>query len=674
MSAPGSPEIDLLRRLQAVEAGVRAVAARRRSVDAAPDDRFRGLYITDEDVDRLLDERPGSVHAHVPRTVPGDRTDSLAREFGLTDLEVALLLVALAPDVEARFERLYAYLHDDVSRRRASTGLALELCGASPAAGNARARLGPAAPLVAHGLVLVEEDDRPFLTRSLRVPDRITAFLLGDDTPVPAVAALTTDLVEAPLGDAVFVARALEGGERLVYLRGPAGAAFSLAAAALRRAGRSPLALDLRRLAPDEDVPAIARAIALEARLGSNTVVAGPVDALGPAPLRALCAASCTMILTGTRPWDVDWATELPLCAEVARPAPEQRRELWAGAIDGHAAPGLDPVSATAQFRLTPDQTLRSAAFAVRRAAAAGRPVTAADLCAGARAQNASGLERLARRVETRVRWDDLVLPADVMAQLRGLAARARHRERVLDVWGMGGRSARGRGITALFTGESGTGKTMSAEVVAADLGLDLYLIDLSTVVDKYVGETEKNLEKVFAEAEDVNGVLFFDEADALFGKRSEVKESRDRWANVEIAYLLQRMELFDGMAILATNLRANVDEAFTRRLDAMVDFPVPDEAARVSLWERHLGHRLPLDGAVDVGFLAAAFKLSGGNIRNVALEAAYLAAQDGGVVGMSQLIQATEREYRKLGRLCVEAEFGPYHSWLSETVAPSGI
>jgi SpoVK/Ycf46/Vps4 family AAA+-type ATPase len=209
---------------------------------------------------------------------------------------------------------------------------------------------------------------------------------------------------------------------------------------------------------------------------------------------------------------------------------------------------------------------------------------------------------------------------------------------------------------------------------VAAELGLDLYLIDLSTIVDKYVGETEKNLERVFAEAEHVNGILFFDEADALFGKRSEVKESRDRWANVEVGYLLQRMELFDGIAILATNLRANVDDAFTRRLDAVVDFPLPDRAARARLWEHHLGERLPLAADVDLGFLAGAFRLAGGNIRNAALEAAYLAAQNGGVVGMPQLIQATEREYRKLGRLCVEAEFGPYHSLLSPAVdAPSG-
>ena len=215
------------------------------------------------------------------------------------------------------------------------------------------------------------------------------------------------------------------------------------------------------------------------------------------------------------------------------------------------------------------------------------------DVAAGARAQNAAGLERLARRVEPRVTWSDLVLPAGVVEQLRELTGRARHRDLVLDEWGMARTSLKGRGVTALFAGDSGTGKTMSAEVIAGSLGLDLYVIDLSTIVDKYIGETEKNLDRVFTEADRVNGVLLFDEADAIFGKRSEVKDARDRYANVEVAYLLQRMEQFDGMAILTTNLRANVDEAFLRRLDAIVDFPLPeDRRPAAALGAQPLGRR----------------------------------------------------------------------------------
>ena len=206
-----------------------------------------------------------------------------------------------------------------------------------------------------------------------------------------------------------------------------------------------------------------------------------------------------------------------------------------------------------------------------------GSGLTTDALRRGARAQNAAGLERLAHRIDPEVGWDDLVLPAIVSGQLRELATRARHRDLVLGDWRMRPGGGRGEGVTALFAGDSGTGKTMSAEVIAGSLGLDLYTVDLAMVVDKYIGETEKNLERIFEEASGVNAVLLFDEADAIFGKRSEVRDAHDRYANIESAYLLQRMESFDGLAILTTNLRANIDDAFTRRLDAIVDFPVPD-------------------------------------------------------------------------------------------------
>jgi SpoVK/Ycf46/Vps4 family AAA+-type ATPase len=197
--------------------------------------------------------------------------------------------------------------------------------------------------------------------------------------------------------------------------------------------------------------------------------------------------------------------------------------------------------------------------------------------------------------------------------------------------------------------------------VVAADLGLDLYVIDLSTVVDKYIGETEKNLDRIFSEADRVNGVLLFDEADAIFGKRSDVRDARDRYANVEVAYLLQRMERFDGLAVLTTNLRANLDDAFTRRIDAIVDFGTPDEGQRLALWRMHLPPDLPQSPDIDLEFLARRFKFPGGNIRNACLTAAFLAADSRRAVTMLDLIRGTEREYRKLGHLPVEAEFGPY-------------
>jgi ATPase family associated with various cellular activities (AAA) len=673
----------LFGRLQVLESRVRAAVDARREEDQLGDDRFRGLYITDEDVDRLLAatgrRRPPSspradvllarveARADAAERVGADvRLRRLAHSFSLSDLDVELFLVALAPDLDPRFERLFAYLHDDVTRRRASTGLALELGSAGTQTGESRGRFNSGGPLLAGGLLLVEDLDRPFLTRPLRVPDRVIAHLLGDDEPDEIVAPAVAAYAEVDFEQVGPLVRSIESGARLVYVQERAGTlGRSLAVSALAKAGAPPLAVDLRRVGSDCDATELGGAAVREARLRGVGLVAGPIDLIAsiPSAIRSLAEASCCTLLYGACAWDPIWSSEPPILVGATHPTPHEQRELWRRALNGSAPLAQDVASATAQFRLAPEQVARAATAARRLAAARRQPLGVDDVQAAARAENSVGLERLARRIRPQAGWDDLVLPTDVVVLLAELAARLRHRQQVLDTWGMGRGFSRGRGITCLFAGDSGTGKTMSAEVIAGELALDLYVIDLSTVVDKYVGETEKNLDSVFAEAEGVNGVLLFDEADALFGKRSEVKDARDRWANVEVAYLLQRMELFDGMAILATNLRANVDEAFTRRLDAVVDFPVPDEEQRRLLWQKHLRRGPPLSSDLDTEFLGRSFKLTGGNIRNVALAAAYLAAAEDTTVGMSQVIRAVQREYRKLGRLCVESEFGPYYA-----------
>ena len=232
-----------------------------------------------------------------------------------------------------------------------------------------------------------------------------------------------------------------------------------------------------------------------------------------------------------------------------------------------------------------------------------------------------------------------------------------RGRPVVLEEWGVGQKLASSGGITMLFAGPPGTGKTMAAEVIASELGLDLYKIDLSTIVSKYIGETEKNLERIFGEAQSSNAILFFDEADAIFGKRSEVKDAHDRYANIEISYLLQRMEAYDGVTILATNLRANLDEAFTRRLQFAVDFPFPEEEDRLRIWQTLFPPDVPRGDDLDFDLLARRFKLAGGNIRNIIVSAAYLAAADGGRVTMNHLLHGTRRELQKMGRLMNEKD-----------------
>ncbi|MFY9608508.1 MAG: AAA family ATPase, partial [Blastocatellia bacterium] len=298
---------------------------------------------------------------------------------------------------------------------------------------------------------------------------------------------------------------------------------------------------------------------------------------------------------------------------------------------------------------------------ATRWRPAGERQITRADLARACRGQSGQKLNSLARKVKPVYTWDDIVLPEEVLCQLREICQRVVHRNRVMGEWGFGKKLSMGKGVNALFAGPSGAGKTMAAEIIANDLELDLYKIDLSGVVSKYIGETEKNLDRVFSAAEDANAILFFDEADALFGKRSEVRDSHDRYANIEISYLLQKMEEYQGLAILATNLKANLDESFTRRLAFTTHFPFPDEASRLLIWRRIWPPELRVDVGVDFEFLSAQFKLSGGNIKNVALGAAFLAASDGGRVMMSHLLHATRREYQKLGKPLAGDQLGPY-------------
>jgi hypothetical protein len=680
-------------RLAAIEKRVREAIAQRRTSDPEPTDLFRGLHMSAARIDDVLDSGAPSIDAVEARADVAAieewadgiasagaqlRLRHLASAFDIDAIETDMLLLALAPDVDPRFERLYGYLNDDVTRRRLTVALALQLNGLSPFDAAQRNRLVAAGRLVSRGLLAIEDAERPFLARSLRVPDRVTAFLLGDDGSdealVEAIDSLAPDLSAA----SAALARGIAAGSRLAYVHeraGSSGRTTALASVAFTALGS--LAVNLSRLAnarAAELVEAARRAV-VEARLRSAVLVAGPLDTLidrsATEAIAVIAESGWPAVLYGTKTWEAQWSDTVPLQVEAEVPDADQRARLWTLELESRtdALDGVDDlVSATRAFHLHQAEIGRAVKSALLLATSESADLAPRHLQAGARLQNAAGLEQRATRIEPSAQWEDLVVPADVARQLRELAGRARNRDQVLHEWRMGGRSTRGAGITALFAGESGTGKTLSAEVIARELGLDLYVIDLSTVVDKYIGETEKNLDRIFSEADRINGVLLFDEADAIFGKRSEVRDARDRYANVEVAYLLQRMERFDGLAVLTTNLRANIDDSFTRRLDVLVDFPEPEADARLALWRLHLPGHLPQDDDIDLRFLAERFDMSGGNIRNVCLTAAFLAAADGQLVGMRHLVQATGREYRKLGRLMLEVEFGRYYGMLPST------
>ncbi|HSK34852.1 MAG TPA: ATP-binding protein, partial [Propionicimonas sp.] len=521
-----------------VEDRVCRAVERRRAHDPTPDDPFRGLYVNDDTVDRLLagpDLVP--VEPERPEALVGGPLGRLAGAAGLSMLEVDLLVIALVPDLDSRFERLYGYLNDDVTRRRASAGLALELAGVSPRAATARRALSSGGTLVADLLVLVEDADRPFLTRSLRVPDRVTAHLLGDRAPDPVLRPLLQDVEGYASTLSAHLAAAMKAGARVAHVREhEAGTGVAAAVAALEACGRPSLVIDLTLLARSQDPLATVGVCGREALLQDAGLVAGPVEALAEEQVeavQALTAWPVPVLLVGTSNWDPRWTISPPLVAEAPVLGARERIALLRSHLDRLGAV-VEPEALGAHLSLGPAQVQQAVRAAQSASLLTGGVLDAAALQAGVRAQNAAGLERLARRIEPEVGWDDLVLAPAVRRSLEELSARARHRDQVLVDWRMRRGGGRGRGVTALFAGDSGTGKTMSAEVIAADLGLDLYTVNLATVVDKYVGETEKNLERIFAEAGGVNAVLFFDEADAIFGKRSDVRDAHDRYANIE--------------------------------------------------------------------------------------------------------------------------------------------
>lgn len=691
-----TPARALLHRLAELRERVAGLVERRSADDPTAADPLRGLYVTPETARRLAAQAPtedmgepstgqpssatderdaatahtgGSADEASGPFAPSDRSMALARRFGLSALDLQILLAALAPDVDRGFEPLYGYLNDDVGRRRATVALTLDLAGTGPYEPGARARFHPAAPLLSGGLLVIEDEDRPLPGRALRVPERVVAHLLGDDGLDQELSTgeveLLLPVVQPPVGrtgsdgpteEETFAGRlaALAGGRPLaVHLRERRpGTAAEPVTDALRRAG-----LPVLRYRPDgrrDDGVGLAAALLREARLRRAALVVGPLPERPDGLVRAMAGGEVPVVFFGSEPYDPGWAPDAGLFALDAPVGGAAADEVWSSEL-GAVEAGFDLAAAVAPYRLGATQIRRAASAATALAAFDGTPVTAAHIQQSARQQSAPLLDRHARRVRPAVGFDGLVLPPEPLSLLQELVQRARHREKVLGEWRLRTGGGRGRGVVALFAGESGTGKTLSAEVVAGELGLDLYVVELSAVVDKYIGETEKNLERIFSEADRTDAVLLFDEADAVFGKRSEVKSSHDRYANLESAYLLQRLEAFDGIAVLTTNLRANIDEAFTRRLDLVVDFPFPDAEQRIALWGSCLA-ATPCAQDLDLDVCAKEFELSGGAIRSAAVTAGYLAAGRGGPVTAADVRAGARREYRKMGRLVPDA------------------
>jgi hypothetical protein len=679
-------------------------------------DAFRGLYTSDEHAEALLarpfggnwgaladlpseekhafDQAEDAARAAAQAVVErarregrGLRLEHLCERFQLGGFERDALLICLAPALDLRYERIYGYLQDDVTRKWPSANLVLDLL-TEPALGRLRylRHLAEDAPLFAHRLLrrlAGSGGDQVSLLSQMMGPDEtIVAWLLGRYVPFASAHAQVTftepqETSLDRLSAGPTACAALEEWSRSATQPVPPVLAFSgpdrvaqQAAARLCTAGLGRPLLAVELAAPSEEsVPAadILMAALRDAQLTQAVLfldgwsVYLQEGSAAATLLSALLAHRAPVIVSGPEGWQpsgvrreraIRWI-EFPL------PSHSERLAMWQHLVYSDAAGDerLDLTALAGQFALTSGKICDAFAAARDQAAQDGRSLDERDLFSSARAYSNPRLSGLARKILPRYSWADIVLPDDQMALLCEIVDTVRGRPVVLGEWGVGAKLASSSGVTVLFSGPPGTGKTMAAEVIARELGLDLFKIDLSTVVSKYIGETEKNLERIFEEAQTSNAILFFDEADAIFGKRSEVKDAHDRYANLEISYLLQRMEVYDGVAILATNLRANLDEAFTRRLQFSVHFPFPEEDYRLRIWRTLFPPGVPRDPDVDVDLLARRFRLAGGNIRNIIVSAAYLAAADGRAVTMTHLLHGTRRELQKMGRLVNEAD-----------------
>jgi len=683
-------------------------------------DEFRGLYISDEHVDHLIDqevEYTGETSATEELTQRAEVLRSadedilwrrLADEFSLSTTEQDILLLALAPELDLKYETLYGYLNNDVTRKWPTHDLALRIFAKDEAQRLlVRSYLTVNATLFSSGLlqsISAGPQQSSTLAAGYSVAPAVLHYLLGlegFDASVRSIiqkrSANIKDVVLMPVQQAavkgivnlLLRSRTLP----LIVFTGREGSGRTTAAQAVcSELGIPLLRVDLTTLRPSvEGFEKLLQSILLHQRLQSASIYLERAEALfdeqgrplpesrriigsfaqSKSPIFIACESNlrCQDLLSGQRA--VSFVFD--------DPDYDTRLQLWKSALAESSlnVAEHDLEALADRFSLTPAQIISAAAVTLDSQALeltsidtnrADTPDTAV-LFAAARSQSDQSLGNLALKVSSVHTWADLVLPRLTLQRVKEIASAIKNRHIVYSEWGFERRIASGKGLKSLFAGGSGTGKTMAAGVIARELELDLYKIDLSGIVSKYIGETEKNLDRIFRAARCSNAILFFDEADALFGKRSEVKDAHDRHANIEVAYLLQKIEDYEGVVILASNLSKNIDEAFSRRMHYVVEFPLPDDTYRELLWRNMFPPEMPLGSDVDFQFLARKFPIAGGDIRNVALDAAFLAAQDGKVVTMRQLSKALARQMMKQGKIPSAMDFQQYHGLLDDVM-----
>lgn len=646
------------------------------------------------------------------------RLSLLSDIFHLNSFEVDILLICLVSELKLPYEQIYSYLQNDVTKKRPTVDLVLKLlCQNVEERIVDRMYFSPSNPLLENHLIHLSnngnDNHSTLLSKSIKIDERIISFLLEFDEGDSRINKFSTIInSQKTIHDFILPENGIAlidtmkwyfqtNNPQIFFLTGPYGTGKKTVAEIVSNEFDMPLLIVDSKVLLEDVSYEILDMVLREALLQNASIYFEGFDAVindinskvsSLSIIKKMDQFSNWIFLSGEQSWEPPCVFNTHGFINLDFPLPDAkiRKLLWETFLDGYKLSGdVDLGEISAKFKFSGGQ-IKDAIFTASQIAKSrcgdcdcddndgrsdagsgnddnennGFVLSLLDIYQGCKAQSNQKLSSMAKKIEPRYMWEEIILPDDVKEQLKEISSHIKYREIVYSDWGFNRKLSLGKGLNIFFSGTSGTGKTMAAEIIAKEIGLDLYKIDISSLVSKYIGETEKNLNKIFNEAQTSNAILFFDEADALFGKRSDVKDSHDRYANIEVNYLLQKMEEHEGIVILASNYKKNIDDAFLRRLHFAIEFPFPNETLREQIWKSIFPKETPVCDDIDFGFLAN-FKITGGNIKNIVLAATFLAAGSSLVVKMEHIIKSTRREFQKMGKLCTQNEFGEYFDLL---------
>lgn len=619
----------------------------------------------------------------------------LSEIFGLTQFEQSVIIAALAPDLDKKYERTYAYFNDDLNKKAPSIDMLFNIFLSDPEEKmDTRKSFSEQAALFRFNLLnfVTNHDEEGFLSSRLKIDSGIKTFLLGDSSfhsKICDLAEITypeqipfrssaLQHIKAELENALTAWMKGDTKSTVIWLYGKAENEKNTIMQSLCSDLEFPVILvDLEEIAASDNPKRNLKLVFREAVLKSALLLLSSGDKLcgndeNSCLLRRLFFKSLTeyawiAFICAEKMWVPDSLDERSnwFPVEVKLPDYEGRQRIWSDALKEMNVSSSDIDALSGRYNFNESHIRKVAAYA--KIIGRDNAITLDVLSNSCKILSTQQLSKYTKKITPNYSWDDLVLPKDKLCHLKEMCGFIKNKHIVYYEWGFDKKLALGRGLNMLFSGSSGTGKTMTADIIASELQLELYKTDLSSLVSKYIGETEKNLNRIFKETSFGNAILFFDEADALFGKRSEVKDAHDRYANMETNYLLQKIEEHEGVVILATNFSQNIDEAFLRRMHFSVDFPFPTDEMREQMWKKIFPADAPLSGEIDYKYLSETIMVAGGNIRNLALSSAYFAADESSGIGMRHIMHAAKREYQKLGKPFLKTDFEKYWDLLEQ-------